>query len=406
VTSAAQSLVRRRWLQAQTLARWIVLGALAGLLAGVSSWCFLRGLDRVIHFRQDGRQWLVYLLPLAGLAMGVMYHYLGGRSSRGSNLLLDEIHEPTAWVPRRMAVFVLLGTWVSHLFGASVGREGTALQMSGALSDGLIGRGLRLSPRDRRLLLISALAGGFGAVFGTPVAGAVFALEVQAAGRLDLDAIVPAITASVVGDRLVAVIGYHHERIAALDLSLSMWQLGRVAIAGVAFGLCAVGYVALTHAVQRGLARRVSWPPLRPVIGGVATIALVLMVGHDYQSLSLPLVNRALAGDELGIWVFALKLVFTAVALGSGLLGGEVTPLFVMGATLGSALAGPLDLPVALVAAIGFCAVFAGAAKTPIACMVLGVELFGGGAVLPVAIGCAVSYSVSGSRSIYVAQRP
>ncbi len=386
------------------LVRWAALGALSGALAGASSWVFLDGLTRVTNWREDGRQWLVYLLPVAGLLMGLTYHYFGGRAGEGNNLLLDEIHEPSAWVPHRMAPFVLVGTWVSHLFGASVGREGTALQMSGSLSDGL-SRLIRLTAADRRIMLIASLAGGFGAVFGVPVAGAVFALEVQAIGRMRFEALVPALTASIVGDRVLRGLGGKHAVYAQLVPHVTPWLLARVALAGLLFGLVGALYSAVAHSIKALMARRVAWAPLRPFIGGFAVIALVLLFGHDYQGLSLPLIGQALDGDHLGFAVFALKLVFTAVALGTGFVGGEVTPLFMMGATLGSALALPFGVDGQLLAAVGFCAVFAGAANTPIACAIMGAELFGGGVFVPLAVGCVVAYVFSGHRSIYTSQR-
>lgn len=173
------------------LTRWVVLGAVAGGLAGVSSFVFLEGLDRVTSVRLH-HSWLVYLLSAAGLVVGLAYHHLGGRSAGGNSLLIDQIHEPSGWVPRRMAPLVLAGTWVTHLFGGSAGREGTALQMSGSLNDALA-RMLRLGDEDRQVLLIAALSGGFGAVFGVPLAGAVFAVEVQSIGRVRYEALVPAL---------------------------------------------------------------------------------------------------------------------------------------------------------------------------------------------------------------------
>jgi len=386
------------------LLRWAVLGALSGLLAGLSTWVFLKGLERVIEFREHGRQWLVYLLPLAGLGMGAAYHYFGGRSHEGNNLLLDEIHEPTEWVPRRMAPLILVGTWVSHLFGASVGREGTAVQMSGTLTDAL-SRVLRLTPADRRMMLIAGLAGGFGAVFGVPVAGAVFALEVQSVGRIRVEPIVPALTAAIVGDRIVAALGLHHDAYAALVPHVTPWLLVRIGVAGLAFGATAAAYSGLTHLLKTTMARHVPWSPARPLMGGIVIIALVTIFGHSYQSLSLGLLQRGLNGDHVSFAMFALKLLFTVVALGSGFFGGEVTPLFVMGATLGSALAVPLGLSGSLLAAVGLCAVFGAAANAPIACVILGVEIFGAGAVVPLAVGCVVAYAVSGTRGIYTSQR-
>jgi H+/Cl- antiporter ClcA len=386
------------------LLRWVVLGSLSGVLAGLSSWVFLKGLERVTDFREDGRQWLVFLLPLAGLGMGAAYHYLGGRAHEGSNLLLDEIHEPTEWIPTRMAPLVLIGTWVSHLFGASVGREGTALQMSGSLTDGL-SRVLRLMPADRRMMLIAGLAGGFGAVFGVPVAGAVFALEVQSVGRMRFEPIVPALSAAIVGDRILTALGYHHTAYAAMVPHITPWLLLRVAVAGLAFGLVAATYSGCTHALKAALARHVSWAPARPLMGGIVVIALVTIFGHSYQGLSLPFLARGLSGDHLSFAVFALKLLFTIVAVGTGFFGGEVTPLFVMGATLGAALAVPFGVSGSLLGAVGFCAVFGAAANAPIACVIMGAELFGAGAIVPLAVGCIVAYVVSGNRGIYSSQR-
>ena len=306
------------------LLRWIVLGTLSGLLAGVSSWVFLEVLDEVTDIRID-HEWLLYLLPAAGLVIGVVYHHLGGRSSQGNSLLIDEIHEPTEWVPRRMAPFVLVGTWVTHLFGGSAGREGTALQMSGSLTDGL-SRLLRLGPDGRRIMLITALGGGFGAVFGVPLAGAVFALEVQAIGRIRYEAIVPALTASLVGDLVVEGLGYEHPIRQQLDASVDIGLVVKMALAGLAFGLTGAAFAEATHGIRALGARFVRYAPLRLVLGGFGVIGLALLFGDDYLGLSLPLIDQALAGDDVGLQVFALKIVFTAVTLGSGFPGGEVTP--------------------------------------------------------------------------------
>ncbi|MCU1364691.1 MAG: voltage-gated chloride channel protein [Ilumatobacteraceae bacterium] len=389
---------------ARQLLRWIALGALSGVLAGLSSWVFLKGLERVTEFREHGRQWLVFLLPLAGMGMGAAYHYLGGRSHEGTNLLIDEIHEPTEWVPRRMAPLVLIGTWASHLFGASVGREGTALQMSGSLTDGL-SRVIRLSPADRRVMLVAALAGGFGAVFGVPVAGAVFALEVQGVGRMRFEPIVPALTAAIVGDRMLIALGYHHTAYATMAPHVTPWMLIRVAAAGLLFGAVAAAFAHSTHALKKAMAKQVTWAPARPLMGGIVVIALVTIFGHAYQGLSLPYLVRAMEGDHLSFAVFALKLLFTVVCVGTGFFGGEVTPLFVMGATLGAALALPFGISGGLLAAIGFCAVFGAAANAPIACIIMGAELFGSGTIVPIAIGCVVAYIVSGHQGIYSSQR-
>lgn len=387
---------------AARIARTTALGVVVGVLAGISSAIFLRTLELVTEVRLD-HPWLLYLLPLGGFAVGLAYLRIGGRSAGGAAMILDEIHQPTAWLPRRMAALVYVGTEVTHLFGGSAGREGTALQMSGSLTDA-VSRRLSLPAPERRVLLVASLAGGFGAVFGVPFAGVVFGLEVQPGGRLRWRALLPSIAASFVGDRVVRLLGVDHEAMRPLDgVALDPLLLGKVAVAGVACGLAARAFVVLAHALKRLGARHVSFAPIRPVIGGVAVIGLVAVLGtRDYLGLSLPLGQQALLGGA-GIvsTAFAWKLVFTAITLGSGFQGGEVTPLFVIGATLGVTLGRALDVPVPLLAAVCFVAVFAGAARVPLACTAMAVELFGW-AVLPLAaLACAASWAVAHPHGIY-----
>ncbi len=388
------------------LVRWTACGAVVGVLAGLSSAAFLQSLTWATDARLD-HGWLIYLLPFAGLAVGLAYHHLGGRSGGGSSLIIDEIHDPVSWVPRRMAPLVFIGTVITHLFGGSAGREGTAIQMSGSLTDGL-SRVARLGPGDRRLMLIAALAGGFGAVFGVPIAGCVFALEVQAVGRMRYDALIPALSASVVGDLVVRAVGVTHVAQPQLDdVHLSAALVGKVVVAGLAFAMASIVFIELVHGIKRAFAATVAWPPARPFIGGLGVVGLVHVVGsRDYLGLSVPLITKATAGG-VGIvaGAFALKLLFTAVTLGAGFQGGEVTPLFVIGATLGVTMGRLLGAPVPLMAAAGFVAVFAGAANTPLACTVMGVELFGGAGVTVFAVACVVSYVFSSHRSIYGTQR-
>jgi H+/Cl- antiporter ClcA len=387
------------------LLRWVALGSVVGVLAGLSSAAFLWALDlATVAF--DEHPGLLFGLPVAGLCIGLVYHYGGGRAVEGNNLIIDEIHEPTEWVPRRMAPMVFVGTVVTHLFGGSAGREGTAIQMSGSLTDGA-SRLLRLDPSDRRTMLVAALAGGFGAVFGVPLAGAVFGLEVQSVGRLRYEALVPSLVASVVGDLIVRGLGIEHTITPELGrFELSPLLLAKVVAAGVVFGLTAMAFTVVVHWVKRGFAALIPWAPGRPFAGGVLVVLMTLAVGNRlYNGLSLGLIESSLFGGPVPTWAFLAKLLFTAVTLGSGFVGGEVTPLFVIGTTLGATLAGVLDVPVPLLAALGFVAVFAGAANTPLACTIMGVELFGGGAVGYFAVACVMAYIFSSHRGIYGAQR-
>jgi len=385
------------------LVRSVALGSIVGILAGVSSWGLLEGLDWAIRTRLDN-PWLLYLLPVAGLAVGAVYHHVGGRAVNGNSLLLDEIHTPTGWIPRRMSALVYSATIVTQLFGGSAGREGTAVQMAGSLTD-WFSRTVRLGPNERRVMLIAALSGGFGAMFGVPLAGAVFGLEVQSTGRMRYEELVPALTASIVGDGVVRLLGGTHMITPHLTPTVDAALVAKVALAGLAFALAGVVFIDLTHAIRRVVGAAITWPPARPILGGLVVIGLASLAGRDYLGLSLPLAGEALGGANMGFEVFALKIIFTAVTLGCGFHGGEVTPLFVVGATLGAALAHVLGVPVEVLAAVGYVAVFAGAANTPLTCTIMGVELFGAGMVVPVAVACVVSYIFSSHRSIYSRQR-
>ncbi|HUF97429.1 MAG TPA: chloride channel protein [Ilumatobacter sp.] len=397
----------RRIRSLATVVRWVGLGLVVGALAGVSSAAFLTALEWATDTRGE-RQWLLWLLPLVGLAVGFTYHRFAGAAARGNNLILDEIHQPTQRVPARMAPMVFAATVATHLCGGSAGREGTAIQMSGSLSDALLARVVRLASTDRRVVLIAAISGGFGAVFGVPIAGCIFGLEVQSAGRIRHDAIVPALVASVVGDQVVRLLDVAHTPlpvIGAIDFTAGL--AFKLVLAGVAFGLVAFVFIELTHALKRVFGRAIVWPPLRPFVGGWVVIGLTYLVGtRDYLGLSVPLITDSVGGVvAVATFAFAWKLLFTAVTLGAGFQGGEVTPLFVIGATLGAVLGDALNAPIPLLAAVGLVAVFSGATNTPIACTVMGVELFGSAIIVPLAIGAVVANVVSGRRSIYTSQR-
>lgn len=401
------------------LGKWTVLGVVIGVLGGAAAAVFLIALAWATSTR-EGHTWLLAALPVAGVLIGLVYHYAGGRSVEGNNLIIGSVHglsqelqpgERRHDVPLRMAPLVLVGTVVTHLFGGSAGREGTGIQMSSSLTDSF-SRVVGLSGPDRRIALIASISGGFGAVFGVPMAGTVFGLEVLAVGRIRYEAAFPSLTAAVVGDRLARfvfdVTGLPHAptpRVTHPDFAVEPLLLVKVAVAGLAFALAAVLFSEMTYGLRRMYRIAVRWAPARPIVGGLAVIALTGLVGTtDYLGLSLPLIEDSYAGQVVG-WAFLVKIVFTAVTLGAGFQGGEVTPLFVVGATLGAALAGPLGVTPELLAAIGLVAVFAGATNTPLACTIMGVELFGAGAFVYLAVGCMVSYVFSSHRGIYETQR-
>ena len=384
--------------------RWLILASLVGVLAGSTSALFLWSLDAVTAYREAHRG-VTWGLPVAGFAMAWFYLQFGQSVEAGNNLLIDEIHDPQSTVPLRMAPLIFLSTVVSHLFGASVGREGTAVQMSGSLADQLT-HVLRLDKHSRRIVLMAGISAGFASVFGTPLAGAIFALEVLAIGRMRYDALWACTVAAVVGDQITLLWGIQHTHYAAGAIPpIGFWSLGAAVLAGLAFGLTARLFACSTHRVSGWMKQGIAYAPLRPLLGGaVIAAALWAWEAWRYAGLGVPVMLEAFA-QPLPATDFVGKMVFTIASLGSGFKGGEVTPLFYIGAALGNALAPVLQHPFAWLAALGFVGVFAGAANTPLACTLMAMELFGSGMGVHALVACVMSYLSSGHSGIYKAQR-
>jgi H+/Cl- antiporter ClcA len=386
------------------VAKAVALSVLVAALAGSASAFFLFALDWATHTRETNR-WLIWGLPVVGFLVGWLYLKFGQHVEAGNNLLIDEIHDPKKVVPLRMAPFVLCGTVISHLFGASVGREGTAVQMGGALADQLT-QFFKLNPIDRRMVLMAGVSAGFASVFGTPLAGAVFALEVLAIGRMRLDALLPCLLAAVLADQVGLWWGVQHTHyMAEVIPSITAWLLVAMVLAGAVFGLTGKLFADGTHALSGVMKKHITYAPLRPFIGGVVIAAVVMWGDFDrYIGLGIPVMVEAFQ-HPLASTDFLGKTIFTIASLGTGFKGGEVTPLFYIGATLGNALAPLLDVPFVLLAAVGFVAVFAGAANTPISSTLMAMELFGAEIGVFAALACVMSYVCSGHSGIYRAQR-
>ncbi|RRA50430.1 chloride channel protein [Acidipila sp. EB88] len=386
------------------LVRWLFIASVAGALAGTASAVLLVSLAWATQLRESHR-WLIALLPLAGLFVGCLYKYLGSSVEAGNNLILEEVHDPQATIPLRMTPLILLGTFLTHLFGGSAGREGTAIQTGASLADQLT-RFFGLNAKDRRILLMAGISGGFGSVFGTPLAGAIFGIEVLAIGKLGYDAIFPCFVGAFVGDYITHAWGVHHTLYVVSSVSkLTPITFIAAITAGICFGLTAMLFAKTTHAISHWFKKHIAWGPARPLLGG-ALVAAAVFAAHTtrYVGLGIPTIVASFT-SRLPWYAFAAKFGFTALTLGAGFKGGEVTPLFFIGSTLGNALSHWLPLPSSLLAAMGFVGVFAGAANTPISSSLMAVELFGPEAGSFAAIACVVSYLFSGHSGIYHAQR-
>jgi H+/Cl- antiporter ClcA len=380
--------------------KWTVICLVIGITVGSASAGFLQSLEWVTDSRENN-PWLIALLPIGGLAIGLLYHHYGQDIEAGNNILIENIHTPHQTIPFRMAPFVYIGTIVTHFLGGSAGREGTALQMAGAISD-QFSKPFALSTNERKILLIAAIAAGFGSVFGTPLAGAIFGLEVILIGRLRYDAIFPAFAAAILADWITKLWNTPHPHYhIPIVPDISLINLLYAIFAGIIFGLCAATFSVAMHSANHFFKTRIRYAPMRPFVGGVIIVLIVLGIGHTkYIGLGIPTIIDSFE-IQLPAYDFAIKMLLTIITLATGFKGGEVTPLFFIGSTLGSALSWFIPLPVALLAGMGFVAVFAGATKTPIASSIMAIELFGRGCGVYIAIVCVVAYLLSGHRSIY-----
>jgi len=380
--------------------RWTLISLLIGIFIGIASAGFLQSLNWATNFREN-HLWMIALLPIGGFTIGLVYHYYGKDVEAGNNLLIDTIHKPEKTIPFIMAPFVYAGTIATHFFGGSAGREGTALQMAGAIAD-QFSKPLKLSKSDRKILLIAAVAGGFGSVFGTPLAGAMFALEFFLIGKISYKAIFPAFMTAIIADITTKFLDtphtmYHIDVIPEISLA----TIGYAVFAGILFGICAASFSKLMHKTSNLFKTTIPYPPFRPLIGGTLVALAVFLIGTTkYIGLGIPTIVNSFQ-TSLPLYDFAIKIAFTIITLAAGFKGGEVTPLFFIGATLGSALSIFIPLPTALLSGMGFVAVFAGATNTPIACTIMAIELFGVESGVFVAIACIVSYLLSGHYSIY-----
>jgi H+/Cl- antiporter ClcA len=382
--------------------KWVFICVLIGFFSGSASAFLLVALEWVANYRGQNNS-IIWLLPIGGLLIGLGYHYYGSSVVKGNNLLLEEYESPKKTIPLKMAPLVLFGTIITHLFGGSAGREGTAVQMGGAIADQFTAI-FKLDESDRKTLIILGISAGFASVFGTPLAGALFALEVLYFSKVSYKSIVLSFLVAFIAYYTVEVWKVNHTHysmpvVPNLNLSILLWVIP----ISILFGLSAMLFSRSTH-YWGTLFSKIKYPPLRPFIGGIIFAVVIYMIGSTkYLGLGVPIIVESFSKPS-EYYDFLAKIVFTGFILGAGFKGGEVTPLFFIGATLGSALSLIVPLPIALLAGMGFVAVFSGATHTPIACTIMGMELFGVQSGAYIGIACFIAYFASGPIGIYHSQ--
>ena len=374
---------------------WVAILAGISLVVGAAGAGFLHALEAVTALYRS-TPWLLVTLPFIGLLTVWLYKGPLKSSAWGVKTLIAQIKAPTSPLPLSMAPSIIGTTLLSHLGGASVGREGTALQMGGAIAD-QGSRWIDLNESERRTLILCGVSAGFAAVFGTPFAAAVFALEfVRIRSWAILTCLATAFLADLVGRKLF--FAQHADYRLQLPADYDLGGLGSALALGVACGLLARLYVFVS---RREAARPNPEPYARIFFAGtIFSAAIYFHHSVDLTGLGLPVIESALVEPAAPL-TFVFKFLFTIICVTAGFRGGEVTPLFFIGATLGSAAAAYLGLPLHVCAALGFVAVFAGAGAVPLACSVMACELFGlsiGGYAL---LACAISWMVCGRKGLY-----
>lgn len=375
-----------------------------GVLAGSSAFVFLFSLELANKLFDEHHQ-LLYLLPFVGFAIVWIFQKIGQGSEKGTHLIIEEIHDPKKVLPARMAPLILISTIVTHLTGGSAGREGTAVQMAASLSDQLA-KLFKLDLQERKILLIAGAGAGFSAAIGAPWAGMIFGMEMIYIGKFKPVAILECLIASFMAYYTATFLGAKHMHFETLQgFSINLVLVFSVLISAICFGFAARFFIFSTHGVEKILAQKIKSKPLQAFTVGVLLIFLFSIEGsYRFNGLSLELILEAFQAPS-SLDIPFLKSIFTSLTVGSGFKGGEFIPLVLIGTSLGSFIAGTMGASIPLLAGLGFVSVFGAAAKTPITCTILAMELFGYPIGPWALISCMISYFIAGRKGIYKNQK-
>lgn len=395
------------------LGKWVLFGCIIGIVVG-STTNFLLETNDFLGDTRLKRDWLIFFLPFGGIIIGYIYMNYGkvllnnslNDTAQANNLVIETVHEKKE-VPRRMGLIVYFGTFITVLFGGSTGREGAAVQMGGSVAE-TVNKLFKINLLDKSILIMSGISSGFGAAFGAPITGAVFGMEMAALGKLKLEALVPCLVASFVGHYTTTYVwGHKHEEFIVKDIpEVSIILFLKVILLSIIFSLISVLYCQLRHGIQNYSEKLFKKNHMkRAFFGGMVIVLLTLMIGsQDYNGRGLDMLEQSFK-EEVPPFAFLAKLIFTAVTLGSGFVGGEAIPLFFIGATLGNSLHSFIDLPMSFLAALGLIATFSGGTNTPIAAFLLAMEMFDGKGSEYFFVACLVSYLFSGHHGLWPSQK-
>jgi H+/Cl- antiporter ClcA len=387
-----------------SILKWFVIASIVGVAVGVSTTVFLVSLEWS-SARLGQNSYYFFLLPLALALSSYITKYLAPEAEgHGTEKVIEAVHRRSGRIKAIVVPVKLVTTIITLACGGSAGKEGPCAQIGGGLASSISSL-LRFDDADRRKLVICGISAGFSSVFGTPIAGAMFGLEVLFVGGIRYDVLLPTFIAGVMGYQVSSSLGvsYFYHQIDFVPAFSELFFI-KVIIAGILFGLCSLLLIETLNYFHH-LSKKIPWwDPLKGLLGGFALVILALLLSTRYLGLGLETIESALDGAHIVWYSFLAKILFTCITLTFGGSGGMVTPIFFIGATLGSLLAELFGVDMATFAAIGMVSMLAGAANTPIAASILAVEMFGAKIAPYAAVACVTSFLMTGHRSVYPSQ--
>ena len=384
--------------------RWGIFSAFAGLFVGAFSTLFAFCLRQVTTFRTQN-PWIILLLPLAGVVIVFLYGVFRYKNDKGTNMVLSSIHAE-AEVPFRMAPLIFISTIITHLFGGSAGREGAALQLGGSIGNGL-GRLFRFDEKDKHIMIMCGMSAAFSALFGTPLAAAIFSMEVVSVGIMYYAALVPCVISSLIAYGIAQSfgVGAEHFVINAMP-KFTVSSAIYISVLAILCALVSVLFCIMLHQSEHAYKHFFKNPYVRAFAGGCFVIALTLLVGDQrYNGTGMDMIEGFFQSESVAPEAFFLKMLFTAVTLGAGFKGGEIVPSFFTGAAFGCLFGNLTGFCPDLCTAAGMTAVFCGVTNCPITSLLISFELFGFDGMPYFLLAIAFSYMLSGYYGLYSSQK-
>lgn len=397
-----KTIAQKSWENAREFMRWIILASITGLVVGGVGVLFVKSLGLANDFRGEHPE-LILGLPLAGLLIVFLYRICKNENDKGTNLVISTLHHESQ-IPFRMAPLIFISTIITHLFGGSAGREGAALQLGGSIGNQL-GRWFHLDEDDTKLIVMCGMSAAFSAIFGTPLAAVIFAMEVSSIGIMQYGAFVPCMFASLIASAFSTAMGCHAESFTITEpLEFALVPALCMVLLGVLCAIISIIFCQTLHTSGHLLKKYFPNPYIRVVIGSLAIIGLtILLQTSTYSGAGVNLIEEAFAGEAPKM-AFFWKIIFTAITLGVGFKGGEIVPSFCIGATFGCLFGSLIGISPSLCAAVAMVSVFCGVTNSPITSLIIGFEMFGFGSMKYLLIGVAISYMLSGYTGLYSEQ--